>query len=134
MKLYLAAALFSEAEQHFNAETADQLRGKGHEVFVPQEVELNNAGATLDTKAIFRGDVKGLDWCDAVVAVLDGADVDSGTAWECGYAFAKGKPIYGIRTDFRVLERNCPVNIMLFESVAVPLLGTFDGLVAALEA
>jgi nucleoside 2-deoxyribosyltransferase len=36
-----------------------------------------------------------------VLAVLDGVDVDSGTASEIGFAYACGKPIAGIRTDFR---------------------------------
>jgi nucleoside 2-deoxyribosyltransferase len=36
-----------------------------------------------------------------VVAVLDGADVDSGTASEIGFAYALGKRIYGYRGDFR---------------------------------
>jgi nucleoside 2-deoxyribosyltransferase len=33
--------------------------------------------------------------------VLDGADVDSGTAAEIGYAFACGRPIVGYRSDLR---------------------------------
>jgi len=36
-----------------------------------------------------------------VVAVLDGADVDSGTAAEIGYATALGKWVIGYRGDFR---------------------------------
>lgn len=36
-----------------------------------------------------------------VVAVLDGVDVDSGTASEIGFAYALGKRIYGYRSDFR---------------------------------
>jgi hypothetical protein len=43
---------------------------------------------------------------DGVVAILDGVDVDSGTAGEIGYAFAKGKRIYGLRTDFRLAGDN----------------------------
>jgi nucleoside 2-deoxyribosyltransferase len=38
---------------------------------------------------------------DAVLAVLDGPDVDSGTAAEIGYAAALGKPVIGLRTDTR---------------------------------
>ena len=38
---------------------------------------------------------------DAVLAVLDGSDVDSGTAAEVGFAAAIGKPIVGIRSDVR---------------------------------
>ena len=39
--------------------------------------------------------------CDAVLAVLDGTDVDSGTASEIGCAFALGKKVNGYRGDFR---------------------------------
>ena len=42
-----------------------------------------------------------LDGCDVVVALLDGTQVDDGTAWEIGYAHARGKVVVGIRTDFR---------------------------------
>jgi nucleoside 2-deoxyribosyltransferase len=43
---------------------------------------------------------------DGVVAVLDGVDVDSGTAAEVGFAYALGKRIYGLRTDFRLTGDN----------------------------
>jgi nucleoside 2-deoxyribosyltransferase len=39
--------------------------------------------------------------CDAVLAILDGPDVDSGTAAEVGFAAALGKPAVGLRLDFR---------------------------------
>jgi nucleoside 2-deoxyribosyltransferase len=38
---------------------------------------------------------------DALLAVLDGVDVDSGTAAEIGFAAALGKPIVGLRLDTR---------------------------------
>jgi nucleoside 2-deoxyribosyltransferase len=47
-----------------------------------------------------------IDGCDLVLAVLDGVDVDSGTASEIGYAFAKGKPILGYRGDYRLCSEN----------------------------
>ena len=40
------------------------------------------------------------------MAVLDGTDVDSGTAAEIGYAFARGKLIVGYRGDFRLSADN----------------------------
>ncbi len=43
---------------------------------------------------------------DALIAVLDGVDVDSGTAAEIGFAVALGKRAYGIRTDFRLAGDN----------------------------
>ncbi len=41
-----------------------------------------------------------------IVAVLDGTDVDSGTAAEIGYGFARGKVIIGYRGDFRIAAEN----------------------------
>lgn len=49
---------------------------------------------------------KAIDSCDALVAVLDGVDVDSGTAAEIGYAYAREKPIVGYRGDFRLSADN----------------------------
>ena len=37
---------------------------------------------------------------DIVVANMDGSDPDSGTSWECGYAYRK-KPVILFRADFR---------------------------------
>ena len=47
-----------------------------------------------------------IDECDVIFAVLDGTDVDSGTAAEIGYGFAKHKPILGYRGDFRFSSDN----------------------------
>jgi nucleoside 2-deoxyribosyltransferase len=55
---------------------------------------------------IGRNNQAAIDRCDAVFAVLDGADVDSGTACEIGYAFALGKPILGYRGDIRLSADN----------------------------
>lgn len=51
--------------------------------------------------AIGEKNDKDIKECDLVIANLDGADVDSGTAAEIGYATALGKPIFGYRGDFR---------------------------------
>jgi nucleoside 2-deoxyribosyltransferase len=102
-KLYLAGPLFSQAEWRWNARLVEALRRSGYDVFAPQEkakAALGTAGA-LDARAIFAGNVKDIERAHVVVAVLDGPDVDSGTSWECGYAFKLGRPVVGIRTDFR---------------------------------
>ena len=56
--------------------------------------------------AIGERNTERIDISDAVFAVLDGVDVDSGTAAEIGYAFGRGKRVYGIRTDFRLAGDN----------------------------
>lgn len=39
--------------------------------------------------------------CHAVLGVLDGPELDSGTVSEIGFAAGLGKKCYGLRTDFR---------------------------------
>jgi nucleoside 2-deoxyribosyltransferase len=118
-KIYLAGPLFSLAEQGFNAELARFLETEGFEVFLPQEREPRDKTA----RAIFDMDVAAIDWADMVIACMDGPDPDSGTAWECGYAYAKGKPIVCYRTDFRITgdTEGAPYNLMLSESATARL-------------
>jgi nucleoside 2-deoxyribosyltransferase len=116
MNLYLAAPLFSAAERSWNAELAAGLRDGGHAVFLPQEQEPGR-----DAAGIFGGDVGGIDGADVLVAIMDGPDPDSGTAWECGYAFGK-KPIVLVRTDVRSQAGSgAPYNLMLAESATIRL-------------
>jgi nucleoside 2-deoxyribosyltransferase len=89
------------------------LKKYGYEVWRPQSNEPRDQSA----KAIFRKDVEGLDWCDVVIANMDGPDPDSGTCWECGYAYRKKRLIL-YRTDFRALidSTGAPYNLMMSES------------------
>ena len=116
IKIYLAGPLFSLAEQAFNAGLARFLESEGFAVWLPQEHEPRDKTA----RAIFQMDVDAIDWADMVVACMDGADPDSGTAFECGYAYAKGKPIVCYRTDFRITgdTEGAPYNLMPSESAA----------------
>ena len=54
-----------------------------------------------------------IDESDALLAILDGPDVDSGTAAEVGYAAARGKPIVGVREDLRQTGDNPGVTVNL---------------------
>lgn len=62
-----------------------------------------------------RLDLEMVDRCAAVLALLDGAQVDDGTALEIGYAHRAGKPIVGLRTDIRCAADNegSSVNLMI---------------------
>jgi nucleoside 2-deoxyribosyltransferase len=113
MRLYLAGPLFTAAEREFNDRLAALLRKAGYKVFLPQEREQRDKSA----REIFLSDVEGVDWADVVVANMDGPDPDSGTCWECGYAYRK-KPIVVYRTDFRAAHEpgKSPYNLMLTES------------------
>lgn len=111
MRVYVAAPLFSQAEREFNEKIKSELLKEGLTAFLPQD-ECD--------QDVFNCCMENLEKSDAVVAVFDGPQVDDGTAFECGYAFAKGTPVVGLRTDFRrVGEFTNEVNIMLENCAAM---------------
>jgi nucleoside 2-deoxyribosyltransferase len=120
MNLYLAGPLFTQAERSWNLRLAALISAAGHSVFLPH-AEIP-AIETLDAETIFRLDIDGVRSADAVVAILDGADPDSGTSFECGLAYALGLPIVVVRTDFRAGGDALPgqklatINLMLAQA------------------
>jgi len=117
--VYLAGPLFTHAELEYNRKLKDILHKKGFSVFLPQEDAEDDSTERekQNQESIFKRCVVGVDSSDIVVAVLDGVDVDSGTAWEIGYAYATEKPVIGLRTDFRTLSDGI-VNLMVEMSIA----------------
>lgn len=122
MKIFIAGPLFSQAEREFNLKVDEGLRKHGFDTFLPQRDvgkldELFAKDGKRAYRTIFERDLRGLEGADAVVAILDGPDVDSGTAFEVGYAFAKGKPVVGLKTDMRVFARDEELNNMLAQGI-----------------
>ena len=130
-RIYLSGPLFSKAEilrgRSIKATLEEALQDV--EVIWPHELP---AGSTAE---VFQANRMALDNCDLLVAILDGPQVDDGTAWEIGYFYAKGRKVLGIRTDFRRAgeSEQSRVNLMvesscfaLAESIEqlVPLLGS----------
>lgn len=102
-RIYLAGPLFTLAERRFNQQLAEELQRiePSLQVFLPQDYDEEFLGRPDFADKIFRCLMEAIDRCDLVVALLDGADVDSGTCIEMGYAMGRGKPVIGVRTDFR---------------------------------
>lgn len=57
-------------------------------------------------KTIGRNNAEAIKKCALVVAILDGPDVDSGTAAEIGFAVGLEKLVIGYRNDFRLSADN----------------------------
>ena len=111
MLIYLAAPLFSKGEREFNEKIMELLEAEGFTVFLPQEECKQD---------IFNCCVEMIKKSDAIAGVFDGAQVDDGTAFECGYATALGIPVVALRTDFRrVGEHTNAVNTMLEKSAVM---------------
>ena len=72
---------------------------------MPQGPDRRDAWRQLNEE-IGANNRAAIDAAQGIVAILDGADVDSGTAAEIGYAFARGKVIVGYRGDSRVSADN----------------------------
>jgi nucleoside 2-deoxyribosyltransferase len=118
VRIYLAGPLFTQAERIWNRELAGALEATipGCEITLPQDraAKFIHAGKANFT-AIVADCIKSLRSADLIVAILDGADADSGTCWECGYAHGLGKPIVAVRTDLRASEDD-GLNAMLRET------------------
>ncbi|MBS7288137.1 MAG: nucleoside 2-deoxyribosyltransferase [Candidatus Freyarchaeota archaeon] len=117
MRVYLSAPLFCDAERTFNEVVAAALREAGFEVWLPQKLPLIKSGSDEEKRSIYLSNISVLRDCDVVVAVLDGVDVDSGVAFEIGYATALGKPVIGLKTDHRTFSKMEEVNLMLEVSI-----------------
>lgn len=97
--------------------------------------------------AIFTGNCGLIDEADIVIANLNpfrGDEPDSGTCFEVGYAFAKGKAVYGYLSDgrtmreklgvqdesgFSVEDFDLPLNLMLAQGATV-IIGDFAAALA----
>ena len=113
---------FSQAGRHFyDGVLVPLVRALGYDVLDPWA--MTDAGKIAAVRALPYGPARreawrvlnreigasnrgALDRADGMLAVLDGVDVDSGTAAEIGYAFARGKLIIGYRGDFRLSADN----------------------------
>ena len=97
MKIYMSSAMFTEQEQNRVNKIARLLRAMGHQVYVPHEYKVPNADKMKNeewAKNVFQHDIEALDEAEAVYYFCEGMNGDIGAAWECGYAYAKGKRIF----------------------------------------
>jgi nucleoside 2-deoxyribosyltransferase/predicted secreted protein len=119
-RVYFAAPLFSEGERAYNLSIAQILRNNCFDVFLPQEVGDDSHTRNKEEQFwIFSENLKALEKADIILAIIDGADADSGTAWEMGYAYSQKKQVIALRTDFRRAGMYEKVNLMLEESTKV---------------
>ena len=110
VKIYLAGPLFNAGERGFLADIATRLRALDFDVFVPHEQFVEQEG--LDARRVYATDLDGIRSADAVLAWLDGSQVDDGTAVEigiftrlCAEDPARHRGIVGLCTDLRTVRR-----------------------------
>jgi nucleoside 2-deoxyribosyltransferase len=130
--IYLAGPLgFSEAGRFFYYEKLIPfLVARNHAVLDPWRLTSNERFLAVSAmpegaarvaawsslgEEIGKNNVTAITAAELILAVLDGADVDSGTSAEIGYGFALGKRVLGYRSDFRRSGDNegCVVNLQV---------------------
>ncbi len=108
MKLYLAGALFNEAEVTQRKLEGKLLRErfKNLDIFNPIDQPFNDDKSTLPTPiTIFEGDTKAVEEADIFVADL--TNEDAGVMVELGIAmYTDTKLIIGINSDIRLGSAN----------------------------
>ena len=89
------------------------MRESGFEVFDPWDTDFEISAPEAEkevweelTVLVGEKNAKAIESSDGMLAVLDGTDVDSGTASNTGCVFALGKKILDYRGDFRVTGDN----------------------------
>ncbi len=123
MKAYIASPLgFADSTREFLKKIHELLEKHGFEVLDPWDQDYGDLFREAEklekmeerriylheqvNQVIGRKNADLICQSDVLVAVLDGSDVDSGTASEIGFAFGLGKTIIGLRTDFRLAADN----------------------------
>ncbi|MFA5992264.1 MAG: nucleoside 2-deoxyribosyltransferase [Candidatus Pacearchaeota archaeon] len=103
IKVYIASPLCVKEDRDF-AEKLDSLcKELGLETFLPhRDCGLWKEGVSFEK--IAKGDIEGFKNCKLLVANLNGFNIGAGTAWEMGYAHARGIPIIAIKTDRKLKD------------------------------
>ena len=100
-QIYIAAPFFNLAERWIVEEIRNQFLMMHVPVFSP----LHDVGEGPG-KIVAPLDLKGLDDCKAVLAILNGAD--AGTIFEVGYAVARGIPVVALAQNVRPEDVKMP--------------------------
>lgn len=116
LHIYVAGPLFDPGQRWYLEQVDAVCREMGFTTYLPHRDGGLKAGAGTDFAAIFAADLQGLAAADLVVAVWHGPDVDSGTAWEIGFAYARGVPVIGLHEDIRIHNAQAQVNIVVSQS------------------
>ena len=125
--IYIAGPFFTDEERAFLKIVIESVKEvfSNEELFIPMEHFIPN-GENLSNnewaEAVFKMDVEALNKCDRVVAAYLGLRSDTGTAWEIGYAYAKGIPVTlvfspealgGEVSIMPIQSSNCPIKTTL---------------------
>jgi len=111
LKIYIAGFdVFKSDSLEIGKKYKELCESYGYIGLYPMDNEVNFSKPKKEVaKEIFLANKKMIDSCDIVIANLNpfrGKEADSGTVWECGYGFAKGKKVYGYMQELKPYIEN----------------------------
>ena len=116
--VYIAGPLFTEGERRILEDIDKFFQQVNFRTYLPHRDAGLFTREGDSSRRFFNNDLEKLQEADFIIAVLNGVDVDSGTSWEIGYAFAHKKPVIGYVKDTRVYDPKTQFNPMIWNSLA----------------
>ena len=100
VRAYLAAYNSSQAARVWNLQLRETLTEDNPymEILIPQ-IDLDIDTENMTQREIQASYQSELDKADIVIVILEGVEAEAWTGFECGYARARGKYIYGITSE-----------------------------------
>lgn len=121
---YLASPFFKNKEIHVYDEVIKILKEKGYDLFIPRDHEVKNAWGKPNAewaRDVFIADLNALNKAEIVFVINHGMYSDSGTAWECGYAYAKEKMVVNILIDTMQKDKSFSLMMINGADMTIPL-------------
>lgn len=125
-RAYIAGPFFNETEVANVERVEEVLSKRGYEYFSPMRHTVDEKEGTVEwARALFELDRTNLEQSDVVVLLYYGNYSDTGTAWECGYAYAKGIPVVLAHVN-EGADSNLMLHISSATNITMKDLETYD--------
>jgi len=123
--IYIAGPFFNIEEMDIITGVEKILDDRGLEFYCPRlHDDLEHEYMSPEwSRATFELDRDAIDRCSLVLAVYHGNYSDTGTAWECGYAYAKGLPVIVVHTGD---SSNLMIHESAIANIRIEELKTYD--------
>lgn len=120
IKVYVACPM-NPGHRESEERVVKVLRLRGYNVYFPAEFKVPNAWSLPNPewgKAVFDKDMEELDMADVVVLLYYGQETATGSIWEAGYAYGKGKKVILVEMMGGIKD-----SLMIFNSAYAVLQG-----------
>lgn len=132
-KVYLAGPdVFKPNAKELGASIVSLISHWDIEGMYPLDNEIQLSGDKISNgRQIALANVELIKKCDAVIANLEpfrGPSADIGTVWECAYAHALGKPVWGYNVNIHTSYENKVLGKIPHDGMLIENFGMWDNI------